>query len=208
VNGTLISVVATGMGFAMVDLLLVQALAITEGPIYCVRFGTSGSISANVPVGCFAVTDKIYYVRQNYENADFPYDLPKVPLPLAPDLCELIAATLRAETRFPVHIGPGFSADTFYGSQGRKDDAFVNNNEDLITKILEKEPNAINFEMETYQLQFIASLVTTRTVKVGAFCITLAQRTAEGVFLNNDDKHAMEDEGARAILKFLSTIRE
>jgi uridine phosphorylase len=79
-SGTLISVVATGMGFVMVDLLLVQALAITEGPIYCVRFGTSGSISAIVPVGCFAVTDKIYYVRQNSKNFAFPYDLPKVRL--------------------------------------------------------------------------------------------------------------------------------
>jgi uridine phosphorylase len=206
VKGVPISVVATGMGFAMAELLVVQARAIVDGPIWMIRFGTCGSLHADVPVGCFAVTDRIYGITQSYEADPFPFELTKTPIQLDVEMARTLQERFEKELpQFRAVTGPGFSADTFYGSQGRLDDSFMNNNEKVIETILKQVPDALNFEMETYVLAFIAARLNSQ-IKVGAICITLAQRTS-GDFLSNDKKHVMEEEGAKLILKILSETK-
>lgn len=204
-HGVPISVVGTGMGFAMVDLLLVQARAIIDGPIYIIRFGTCGSLHADVPVGCYALTNEAYCVRQSYENTDFPFEVTQKPIPLDRGLMDLLYSEF--STRLPQYrtvIGPGFSADTFYGSQGRQDSSFDNRNESVISRILELQPEALNFEMETYVLAFLAHHFDSQ-IKVGALCITLAQRTT-GNFLDNERKYAMEREATIPLFEVLSKV--
>lgn len=204
-HGVPISIVGTGMGFAMVDLLLVQARAIVDGPIYIIRFGTCGSLHADVPVGCYALTNEAYGVRQSYEDDPFPFEISKNPIPLDKSLMNMLYEEFT--TRLPQYktvIGPGFSADTFYGSQGRQDCSFINNNENVIKKILEIQPEALNFEMETYVLAFLAHHFDSQ-IKVGALCITLAQRTT-GNFLDNDTKYTMEKEATVPLFEVLAKI--
>lgn len=207
-KGVPISVVGTGMGFLMVDLLAVQARAIVDGPIYMIRFGTCGSLSADVPVGCFALTDKAYAVQQNYEADPFPFSITKTPIDMDKTLTDLIYKEFTATIpQYKTAIGPDFSADTFYGSQGRKDDNFINNNEKVIEKILELEPRALNFEMETYVLAFLGNRFPNSQLKVAAICITLAQRTS-GDFLSNEVKYQMEVDAIIPLMKVLSQIKD
>ncbi|KAH0791064.1 purine and uridine phosphorylase [Histomonas meleagridis] len=203
-HGVPVSVIATGMGFAMVEMLLVQIRAIVDGPIYIIRFGTCGSLHADVPVGCFALTNKAYAVRQSYENDAFPYEITKKPIDLDAGLIKLIHDEFTQKMpQYRTVIGPDFSADTFYGSQGRLDDAFRNNNEKVIETILQVDPDALSFEMETYVLAFLANKFPAAQIKVGAVCITLAQRTS-GDFLDNDRKYTMEREATTALLEILA----
>ena len=205
-NGVLISVVGTGMGFTMVDLLVTQARAILEGPIYLIRFGTCGSLHEDVPVGCYAFSNKAYGIRQDYENEGFPYELSTKPFEMDKELLDIMYKEFTTSLpQYKSAIGPVWSADTFYGSQGRLDSNFLSKNEKVIQKILEIEPDSLNFEMETYILAFLGHMYPEAQLKVGAVCITLAQRTS-GDFLTNEKKYQMECDAAESLLKILSNL--
>jgi uridine phosphorylase len=207
VNGVPVSVVGTGMGFTMVEILLVQARAIVEGPIYIIRFGTCGSLSVDVPVGTFILTDRIYGIRQSYEalESGFPFELSKNPYPMDPALLNLIAGAFQKEApNYRVARGPGFSADTFYASQGRLDVSFVDHNQTVIDEILARVPDVMNFEMETFILGFLAAKFPEAQIKAGAICIALAQRNVADAFLSVDKKHEMELIGAKALLNVMA----
>ncbi|OHT11140.1 Phosphorylase family protein [Tritrichomonas foetus] len=201
-KGTPVSIIATGMGFAMAELMVVQARAVTEGPLYIVRFGTCGSLSADVPVGCYAITDRAYFIRQDYENAEFPFEIAKEPIPLDKELLELIKTEFGKLKEYRSVVGPDTSADTFYSSQGRLDDNFVMNNNHVIPKILDTIKDALSFEMETYLLAFLSNKFPDAQLRTGAVCLTLAQRTS-GDFLPNDKKAQMEMTAASALLSVL-----
>jgi uridine phosphorylase len=204
VRGVPVLVVGSGMGFAMAELLIAQARAITTGPLYVIRFGTCGSLREDVSVGCFTITNIVYAVRQDYEGGSFPFTVTPTAVPLDRDLVERIASDFAAKAgEYCTVTGPGISADTFYASQGRSNCAFVMNNEKLIDTILKIDPNIINFEMETYMLALFAAKFADLEIKVGAVCITLVQRTAAGAFLDNDAKHKMEDVGALVLIELM-----
>jgi hypothetical protein len=78
------------------------------------------------------------------------------------------------------------------------------NQECPIDTILKIDPNIIKFEMETYMLAIFAAKFADLEIKVGAVCITLAQRTAAGGFLDNDAKHQMEDIGALVLIELMA----
>lgn len=199
-HGVPVSVVATGMGFCMVDLLIVQARAVIDGPMYVIRFGTCGSLHADVPIGCFALNDVAYGVRQDYESDPYPYEITKTQIKLDETLRQIIYNEFtRQLPQYRTVIGPGFSADTFYGSQGRLDPNFINNNQEVIPKVLETDPMALNFEMETYVMAFLGEKFPAAQLKIAAICITLAQRTS-GLFLSNDRKHQMEQDACSVLL--------
>ena len=118
-HGVSVSVVATGMGFCMVDLLLTQARAVIDGPITVIRFGTSGSLHDNVPVGCYALNDAAYGVRLNFENEEFPYEISKTPIPLDTGVREVLYREFTSKLpQYQTVIGPGFSARSHTGAAG------------------------------------------------------------------------------------------
>lgn len=204
-NGVPISIIATGMGFAMAELLVVQIRAITEGPLYIVRFGTCGSLHADVPVGCYAIADKSNFIRQSYEDKEFPFEIGHHYIPFDPELREKVKSHFDKLTQYRTVVGPDTSADTFYPSQGRLDDNFVMKNEQVIPSILKNDPEALSFEMESYLLAFLANKFPQAQLKTAAVCLTLAQRTS-GDFLENDKKYAMEMAAAQALIDTLIEI--
>lgn len=205
-KGVPVSIIATGMGYAMAELMIVQARAVTEGPLYIVRFGTCGCLHADVPIGCYAIADKAYYLRQNYEHPSFPYKIAKEPIPFDKNLRELVHAQFSKMTQYRTVIGPDTSSDTFYSSQGRIDDSFVMNNSELISTLLKKEPEALSFEMESYLLAFLSNKFPEANLRTAAVCLTIAQRTS-GDFLDNDTKYAMEMAASNALLTTLVEIK-
>ena len=205
-KGTPVSIIATGMGFAMIELLIVQARAVTEGPLFIVRFGTCGSLHADVPIGCYAVSDKAYYIRQDYENQDFPFQISKDPIFFDKEVMNTIHTEFKKLTQYRTVVGSDISADTFYSSQGRLDDNFVMNNSKVIPSLLQKDPDALTFEMESYYLAFLANKFPDSKLKTGAVCLTIAQRTS-GDFLDNERKYAMEIAASEALLNALHSLK-
>ena len=204
-KGVPVSIVATGMGFAMAELMIVQARAVIEGPMTIVRFGTCGSLHADVPIGCFAVADKAYFVRQDFEKEGFPFEFAKESIPFSPKLHALVLEEFKKLTQYRTVVGPDTSADTFYPSQGRLDDNFKMENEKVIPTLLEQDKDALSFEMESYLLAFLANRFPEANLQTAAVCLTLAQRTS-GDFLDNQRKSDMEIAACTALLNTLAKI--
>lgn len=202
-KGCLVSIIATGMGFAMVELMAIQARAVVDGPLVIVRLGTCGSLHEDVPIGCFALADRTYFIRQEYEADPFPFEVCKKPLYLDAELNKRIMEEFGQYSDYRTVMGPNFAADTFYPSQGRLDGLFNNENSKVIPSILETEPEALFFEMEAYLLAFLAQLPGSN-MRTACICITLAQRTATGDFLDNESKYAMEIWGGRVLLEMFA----
>lgn len=201
-KGVPVSIIATGMGFAMAELMVVQTRAVTEGPLTILRFGTCGSLHADVPIGCFAVSDKAYFVRQDFEKEGMPFELSKEAIPFDKDLFNLILDEFKQLKQYRTVVGPDTSADTFYPSQGRLDDNFINENDQLISTLLAQDKDSLSFEMESYLLAFLAHRFPEAQLKTGAVCLTLAQRTS-GDFLDNARKAQMETDACTALLEIL-----
>lgn len=204
-HGIPISVVATGMGFAMAELMVVQVRALLDGPVTIIRFGTCGSLHADVPIGCFAIANKAYYVRQDFEKEGFPFEFAKESIPFEQPLMDLVHEEFKKLTEYRTVIGPDTSADTFYPSQGRLDDSFIMENSDLIPALLRQDPEALSFEMETYLLAFLSNKFPEAQLRTAAVCLTLAQRTS-GDFLDNKRKGNMEVAACGALLETLAKL--
>lgn len=202
-HGVDISIIATGMGFAMAELMVVQSRAVVEGPLTIIRFGTCGSLHADVPIGCYAVSDKAYFVRQNFEGGDFPFEIARNPISFNGELKDEIYRAFQELGKYKTVIGSDTSADTFYPSQGRIDDAFVNKNEHVIESILKNDPEALSFEMESYLLAFLSNKFPEANIRTAAVCLTLAQRTTGG-FLDNETKYQMEQDACSVLLNILA----
>ena len=201
-KGVPVSIIATGMGFAMAELMVVQARAIVDGPIYMIRFGTCGSLHADVPIGCYAIANEAYFVRQDFEREDFPFEISKKAIQFDPTLRDLLFAEFKKHSEYRTVIGPDTSADTFYASQGRLDDNFDNRNSEVISTILKQNPEALSFEMESFLLAFLGGMPHAN-MKTAAMCLTLAQRTS-GDFLENEKKYAMEILAGQTLLEVLT----
>ncbi len=58
---------ATGMGVAMIDFLVREALAVLDGTLLIVRFGTCGTPVASLPIGKVAVATGVATQRGQSE---------------------------------------------------------------------------------------------------------------------------------------------
>jgi uridine phosphorylase len=57
-NGVPISIIATGMGLAMIDFVIRECRAVVDGPMVIVRFGTCGTPQRHIKVGSIAIASK------------------------------------------------------------------------------------------------------------------------------------------------------
>ena len=72
--------------------------------------------------------------------------------------------------------GLGCSADSFYGSEGRKDPNFRDDNSTLIDRICEMYPECENLEMESHTLMALAALSKKDKIYAGSAAIGLIDR--------------------------------
>lgn len=129
-NGVPISIVATGMGFPMMDFAVRELRAVVDGPLVIVRLGSCGSPSPACPVGTTVVASSAVRVDQIPEalwTADnspqhdaFKYY--RVSPEVTPDaqLHKLLNKNCAsAGTGLPVLEGITAAGDSYYGSQVR-----------------------------------------------------------------------------------------
>ena len=73
-RGVPVTVIATGMGVAMMDFIVRESTYHLKGEICIIRLGTSGILKADIPAGNGILTSKARYLRQSYEdNSEEPY---------------------------------------------------------------------------------------------------------------------------------------
>jgi uridine phosphorylase len=67
-------------------------------------------------------------------------------------------------TTTPIFSGLNASTDSFYSSQGRLDDNFLDENHDVINSVFQKYPNALTMDMETFILYHLSNISITTLV--------------------------------------------
>lgn len=210
--GERVSVVAAGMGLAMMDFFVREARAVVNGPMAIVRFGTCGGLQAAQGAGGIAVASKgAVGVRRNFDafadgvdrKPGNPYLVSSI-CPADGPLSEAVLVEMKKDLGDNrVHAGINATADSFYGSQGRRDRNFVDENEDLVDD-LAKDPDMISMEMETFMLFHLAQCSRPRnSVRAAAAAVIVANR-ATGDVVDADTLRNLEREGGESILRALA----
>lgn len=211
-NGVPVSIMAIGMGLPMMDFAIREIRAITEGPLYIIRLGSCGTPRVDIPISTVVVAKSSFGIITDYDAyhtaSDSCFKITKKLLP-NDSLHELLVKSLatNAQGTFPVVEATDATADSFYGSQGRLDPEFHDQNVKLIDTFLEVHPDTGSLQMETFHLFHLAKLNAyahddQEMIKVAACAIVLAQRKSDD-FLSNDRKHEIEKISGNACLEAL-----
>ncbi|GAC93798.1 uridine phosphorylase [Pseudozyma hubeiensis SY62] len=180
-NGVPVSVVAIGMGFSVVDFFVRECRAVVEGEMIIVRLGSCGSMQPEYGIGTVVVPKASFGISRNYDyfhhsttaeerssGALEPYLITK-PLDADSEVHDALLAALDSSKPSPssnlfdgssvqaVGDTVNASADSFYGSQGRIDPAFIDANSNLIDVIRQRRPGVATLEMETFVLNHLAA---------------------------------------------------
>lgn len=177
-RGVPVSIIATGMGYPMIDFVVREIRHVIEGPMAMIRYGTCGVINPDYQAGQVLVAAKGSIFAQTNcgeiikGNRDKAYTIAK---PVLPDigLSALLVNNMREIIgRDKVKEVMNCSADSFYGSEGRFDPNFEGYNETLIDDILSAYPQVVSLEMESFGLLNLA----TESMHCTAAAIGLIQR--------------------------------
>ena len=173
-KGIAVSVVAIGMGVSMMDFFVRESRAVVESQLKMamVRFGTCGGLHESAHVGSIVVADGAVLLTRNpdafahlYGSGDArtqQQDAEKYRIsfaaPADSQLTALVDEELRKELqgKHAVIRGINVTAESFYSSQGRLDENFVDDNSDLIMRVAEEIPEVRSMEMESFQLLHLA----------------------------------------------------
>lgn len=205
-NGVPLSIIATGMGFPMMDFVLREARAVVDGPMIVIRLGTCGTIHPEYKVGSVVVATKgsISVLRDpDAFDVDQQEKIPcyRMSKPIKPDTelsSKLVDCLNETVTSGQVLEGMNATADSFYSSQGRQDSNFDDRNESLIDDISAKYPEIATLEMETFHL-FDLARCSRGTIRGAAATIVLAQRKTND-FLDNVSIKRLELEAGKGVL--------
>jgi len=220
-QGVPVSIIATGMGMAMMDFLVRETRAVTEGDMAIIRLGTCGGLQDDNPIGTVSVAKSSRALLRNfdtYNSADGTKESPHllchgaytVTAPVMPSLTlqPMLYKNLQSAS-CPVVEGLNFTADGFYASQGRVDSNFDDRNEELMESLCAAYPDATTMEMETFQLLHLGMCANnvegTPKVHTAAAAIVLAQRKTNK-FLASAKLLETEMEAGRAVLKTLAEM--
>ena len=162
-RGVPLSIVATGMGAAMIDFVVREVRHVVDGPIAMIRLGTCGVIHPDYDAGqllvatkgsTFIKTHHDEIINGNIEKA-YSFSPPvKSDIPLSSLLVCNLRNTVGDEK---VKQVMNCSADSFYNSEGRIDPNFNDYNNTLISDLRKKFPGVVSLEMESFGLLSLAT---------------------------------------------------
>jgi len=180
-----------------------------------VRLGTCGALQPGTLGKVLVPSEGCVLVHRNPDaftqqsggsaNGDSPspYLITNPVFPNA-ELCNgLITQLQRTLPKGPggIKCGINCTTDSFYSSQGRIAEDFDDRNENLIQRVLGEIPNAVSFEMETFQLLHLASC-SKGTIAAAACAIGLAER-ASNEFMTPAQLVEMEEKAGKAAMDAL-----
>eukprot|EP00359_Climacostomum_virens_P006101 CAMPEP_0204911776 /NCGR_PEP_ID=MMETSP1397-20131031/10046_1 /ASSEMBLY_ACC=CAM_ASM_000891 /TAXON_ID=49980 /ORGANISM="Climacostomum Climacostomum virens, Strain Stock W-24" /LENGTH=299 /DNA_ID=CAMNT_0052082449 /DNA_START=41 /DNA_END=940 /DNA_ORIENTATION=+ len=199
-----VSIVVTGMGLAMMDFVVRECRFVVTGPMSIIRLGTTGVLKSNIAPGSLIVANASRCCQSDFDHESaLPFKLTKS-VPADPDLTGRLISSLKQELGEElVASGLDITCDFFYSSQGRCDPNFEDCNEGLVDYLTATEPEATNFQMETYCLLNLAQK-SRGTIRAAATSIGLINRVTHET-ISPEDVRAMEISGGYAVLKALTS---
>ncbi|KAG0011723.1 hypothetical protein BGZ80_000461 [Entomortierella chlamydospora] len=228
-KGVPVSIVAIGMGVSMMDFFVRESRAIVDGPMVIIRLGSCGSLSdakvgdIHVPSGSYLVQRNVdYFADDSDKSVVKPYHLSKI-FQADPKITQTLIKNMSAKLgKEHVWSGINATADSFYSSQGRQDNNFVDDNQDLFTELIKHEPNTMTLEMETFVLYHLAktstgaslvgsqalvngSIKKTSSIKAGACMMVFAQRKTNA-FISKEDVVRVEPLAGEAVFESLIEV--
>lgn len=195
-RGLRVSVVSTGIGTDNVEIVVAEALAITERPTF-IRVGSSGALQPEIGLGDVVISTGA--VRLETTTSWFVTD----GYPALADY-EAVLALVEAAARLGhrAHVGLTATAPGFYGAQGRPIPQLPIRYPDL-AEVMARQ-RVLNFEMEASALFVLAGLAGCRA---GAVCAVFAQRTT-GEFVEGEAKDRAEAACVETGLESLLVLAE
>eukprot|EP01135_Chromosphaera_perkinsii_P005529 Nk52_evm78s352 gene=Nk52_evmTU78s352 len=218
-----VTIIATGMGFPMMDFVVRETRAIVDGPMIFIRLGTCGTPREDVPVGSIIVASKgSNLILRNVDSfvdgfTEEPIEVPSESgsdcgykarefynftkcIKGCSELSALLVKNLHHNEHTNVREGMNSTADTFFASQGRSDENFDDKNETLLPELLEKCPESMSVEMETFHLFHLSRCSRPRgSIRAAAACIVVANRATDD-FIDNESLRKAEREGGYEVL--------
>ncbi|SNX85994.1 related to Purine-nucleoside phosphorylase [Melanopsichium pennsylvanicum] len=244
-HGVPITIVAIGMGFSVVDFFVRECRAVVSGDMIIVRLGSCGSMQPEYGIGTIVVPKASFGISRNYDyfhhtttaderrsGAIEPYLITK-PLDADVEVHDALLAALKAqlppenpelfggESAKAVGNTVNASADSFYGSQGRIDPAFVDANANLMDVIKERRPGVATLEMETFLLNHLAAAandafdlakeagqepVHKGRIRTGAVQMIFANRNTSA-FISPEECETLELWAGKSVLEALVNIQ-
>lgn len=165
------------MGHSMMDFFVREARACVEGTMAVIRFGSCGSLSHLAPPGAIIVPTGGYFIRR---NLDYFADQPNYPelqsylysgvfhadQNMTRLLTDALVSAIEPIETTELDVGPvitgGLNAEgcSFYSSQGRLDNDFWDDNEQVLQGIKSRYPTTQSVEMEASTLFHLAKCAT------------------------------------------------
>jgi uridine phosphorylase len=213
-NSVPVSIIATGIGFPKLDIMIRELRGVVSGPLLVVRYGTCGGVHPEATVGSVAVATSARYIYRNPDafrkNADSKLKKYIFSEPVEPDaqLTEALTKCLKARLGRHILVGENGSADSFYSSQARPSPQhFEDLNENLFVELRTALPELFSLEMETFHLFDLAevSVKPQATLRAAGAAIICANR-ANSIIITPEKIHSLETEGGRAVLEALTSI--
>jgi uridine phosphorylase len=179
-RGMRISCMSTGMGPDNVEIVLAEAMEITDAATF-VRIGSSGALQPEIGLGDLIVSTGAVRL----ENTTDFYVHPGFPAIAHRDVVWALEQACR-ELGYPYHVGLTATASGFYAPQGRAMRTLPVRYPELAEEL--RRQGVANLEMESSALFVLAHLAGLRS---GTVCAAYAQRT-DGTFLEGAAKEAAE----------------
>lgn len=210
-KGFEISIVAIGMGSAMMEFFCREAAYCQQEPLKVIRVGTCGIVNEDIQAGvvctcskgssyCYANYSKFAGggLNHNVSDDDPYYFLSK---PIYPD--ERLTAKLQDELRKAgvpqLFDGRNVSGETFYAAQGRHSDEWNCHNESILE--LFKNQNCDWVEMENHHLIHCASLCS--RIKATGCAIGVVSRSTDGSNIKAEQLTELELKCGKAAMEAL-----
>ncbi|GAA5945090.1 hypothetical protein JCM3775_000906 [Rhodotorula graminis] len=210
-KGVPVTLIAIGMGVAMVDFFVREVRAVVDGDLAIIRFGSCGSLDPSLPVGSIGIPKQALQISTNYahwhgesdKEAEPPY-LFSPPIPADADLQAALVSSLSGSVASSTckvrSLELHASADCFYSSQGRIDRNFQDDNETLIDDLVKANPDCASLEMESAHLLHLSHL--SPNIRAAACHMVFADRTG-GAFIDPAVVEELEPKVGRACLDAL-----
>lgn len=213
-KGRRISVVAFGIGFAMIDFLVREYRAITTGPLTFIQLGSAPS-PIGLELGTVVVVKDAVACQIDFENFTndnpSPYKIFDEPVPSDNVVVAGLEAAMKV-AQIPYKVGrvcsnPSFSAGVCapsFASGGTG--AFDFKTDGLMERITKECGEIDSLEMDTYPLLWTARRAAKNDISAGAISVVGAD--LNGKVYNENELHSKLLQIAPWILQQLGAIQE
>ncbi len=194
------------MGYPMMDMMVREIRAVTQGPLVLIRLGSCGGIGDATHVGQVVVTESSVMITRDFNHFMTGEGEPfHISLPILADT----SLSNRLYEKLSLHLGDSnvmkglnATADSFYSSQGRIDEHFQDQNTELLNRLKQLYPLLQTLEMETFMMLSLARQCIKDKIMASACAMVFANRR-DNSFIDKERVEGLEMSAGKAILETL-----